>query len=117
MIRVKVMQSYDYNHFEVCLGTEDEPDYKKANELRKTAQRLTDEAIRQYKIAKELARKKDLLVGERNRLLEKVLVFKNSKPSSEWTAEEKAQVKALEDYDYWTQYDYDYEDEDEENEI
>lgn len=54
---VKIMLSYDYNHFEVALSEECE-DLKAANELRKSAQRLADEAVRQYKVAQEMAAKK-----------------------------------------------------------
>ena len=40
---VKIMRSYDYNHFEICLSDDCE-DLKAVNELRKSAQRLADEA-------------------------------------------------------------------------
>jgi len=112
MISVKVMQSYDYNHFEICLGTDDEPDIKRANELRKMAQRLTDEAVRQYKKAKELANKRYDLEIEQRRLRQEVEMLKQNKPVSEWSAEDKAKVKALEDKEYWEQYNYDYDDDD-----
>lgn len=48
---VKVMRSYDYCHFEICLSEEvDQLDNVDA--LRKEAARLADKAVEQYKTAK-----------------------------------------------------------------
>ncbi|RLE42115.1 hypothetical protein DRJ16_05260 [Candidatus Woesearchaeota archaeon] len=103
------MLSYDYNHFEVCLSSDKEMTLKEVNELRKDVQRLADEAVRQYKIAKEMAVKKTNLQHEREELEKEVLAMKQ-KPETEWTAEEKAKAKALEDKEYWERFNYDYND-------
>ena len=106
---VKIMLSYDYCHFEVCLSSDKNMTLKKINETRKDAQRLADEAVRQYKVAKNKAELKIMLKHERMRLENDVKMIKE-KPLSERTPEEKAKIKALRDKEYWKQYDYDYED-------
>jgi hypothetical protein len=45
---VKVMRSYDYCHFEVCLSLDKEMTLGEINNMRKDAARLADEAVRQY---------------------------------------------------------------------
>lgn len=50
---VKVMRSYDYCHFEVVLGSTEATTPELVDELRKTAARLADKAVEQYRIAKE----------------------------------------------------------------
>lgn len=105
---VKIMLSYDYNHFEVCIGNDNDLSITEINEMRKNAQRLADEAVRQYKIAKEKSMKRLNLEYEKNQLLNEIKRIKD-KPEPEWTASEKAQIKALEDKEYWGRYDYDYE--------
>jgi hypothetical protein len=104
------MRSYDYCHFEVCLGIDDgQPaDLKTINELRKSAQRLVDEAVRQYIHAKALEEKRLQLEWDRERLGREIERIKQY-PESEWTPEDKAKVKLLEDAD-WDQFTYDYED-------
>ena len=106
---VKIMLSYDYNHFEVCLSSDSEMDDMAVNELRKTAQRLADEAVRQYKVAKKKAELALRLEAERKYLKEEVNSF-SLMPESELTAEQRAKRKALEDEAYWNQAEYDYDD-------
>ncbi|MCK4665087.1 MAG: hypothetical protein KAT68_19620 [Bacteroidales bacterium] len=75
--------------------------------MRKQAQRLADEAVRQYAISKNKAEKRIMLVTEKLKLDEEVInIRKLSK--SEWTAEMRAKVKALEDNAYWEQCNYNY---------
>ena len=100
---VKVMNSYDYCHFEVCLGSDEDLSLEAINELRKDAQRLVDKAISQYKIAKNLI---PYQPHEHKKLQEKVQIIKENYPMSEWTPEQKATVKALDDFRF-----YDYQDE------
>lgn len=107
---VKIMLSYDYNHFEISLGNDLEMTLAEADSLRKDAQRLADKAVEQYKTAKRLAGQKANIMSEKH-LLEREIEKIKTKPESEWTATDKAKVKALQDHDYWTQYDYDYDDE------
>jgi len=98
---VKVMNSYDYCHFEICLGTDDEnTTLNQVDEMRKDAQRLVDKAVAQYKIAK-----KRILYQktERTNLEKECQIIKENYPKSEWTPQQKASIKALDDF---TWYDY-----------
>jgi hypothetical protein len=105
----KIMLSYDYCHFEITLASDEEKTLSEINEMRKEAQRLADEAVRQYKKAKQMANLRVNRMVEREGLIKEVEKIRMI-PESEWTAEQKAKVKALEDYEYWSAYDYDYED-------
>ena len=107
---VKIMLSYDYNHFEVALASDDDMTLEEIDEMRKNAQRLADKAVTQYKIAKIAAEKRAKLVREKEELEKEVALLKQTKLESEWTAEEKAKVKALEDKKYWDRHQYDYDD-------
>jgi hypothetical protein len=52
---VKVMRSHDYCHFEVALSATIDDGLERpvqVDELRKTAARLADKAVEQYKVAK-----------------------------------------------------------------
>ena len=107
---VKVMNSYDYCHFEVVLGSDQEMSFDDVDEMRKQAQRLVDKSISQYKIAKERANQRANRKWEREQLLSECKRIEE-KPEGERTAEDKAKLKALDDYAYWAEYNYDYEDE------
>ena len=103
---VKIMRSYDYNHFEVCLSTDEEMTLAQVDDMRKEAARLVDKAVEQYKIAK----------NHSVRTLDSVLqreaqAIRENFPKSEWTEEQKAKVKRAEDNAYWANRLYDYEDE------
>ena len=50
---VKIMLSHDYCHFEVALSSDAAVTPVQVNVMRKKAQFLADEAVRQYKLAKE----------------------------------------------------------------
>ncbi len=106
---VKVMNSYDYSHFEASLASDQSMTVEEINGMRKISQRLVDEAIRQYKKAKEMAQKKSNLQWERE-ILQKNVEIIQQKPKSEWTPEEKAKVKLIADRDWRSRFDYDYED-------
>jgi len=115
---VTVMNSYDYCHFEVCLPIEQGMNLDEINELRKDAQRLVDEAIHQYKIAKAARNYITFTKGEFDSISKEVKIIKENFPKSEWTPEQKATIKTLEDmefkrnlaekYDYEDDYDYGY---------
>lgn len=97
---VKVMNSYDYCHFEVALSAENMT-LEEVDALRKDAQRLVDKAIKQYKIAKRAA----VLVPDAE--MERVVKgIKEKYPESEWSPEQKAFVKEYEDRCFASQYDY-----------
>ena len=99
---VKVMNSYDYCHFEVYLGSDEDMSLKQIDDMRKDAQRLVDKAIDQYKTAKTLI---PYQPGKHKELKRLVQIIKENYPSSEWTPEQKATVKALDDFEF-----YDYQD-------
>lgn len=103
----KILLSHDYCNFEISLSGE-VTDLIEANTLRKRTQQLADEAVRQYKTAKEKASlylsdqiKKSSLKKEVDKIREK--------PVKQWTPEDKAKVKCLED-DEWERNLYRYED-------
>ncbi len=104
---VKVMNSYDYCHFEIALS-QDVDNLIDVNTLRIRAQQLVDEAVRQYKVAKEKATDYENDMRGKARLkieVDKIL----EKPKKEWSPEEKAKVKAIEDVE-WERNRYQYED-------
>ena len=104
---VKIMLSYDYCHFEVALSSDENMTLQQVNELRKDAQRLTDEAVRQYKEKKRRA-ETDWEWSHRQVLesAEKI----RQRPISEWTPGDKAIMKLLDDATWAAQRDYDYDD-------
>lgn len=107
---VKIMLSYDYCHFEIALSSEANT-VVAANELRKTAQRLADEAVRQYKQAKDEATRRanaQYQVPALKSEVEAILVL----PESERSPRQKGTVKALEDAEFAASHSYLYDDDD-----
>jgi hypothetical protein len=106
---VKVMRSYDYCHFEVCLSASDLTSPEEIDELRKTAARLADKAVTQYQIAKRNA---ELAMRDKSNL--ESIRYRHrdilEKPEGERTPEETAIVKAIEDRAHFNRPCYDYED-------
>jgi len=100
----KIMLSYDYSHFEICLSSDEDLTLKQIDGMRKDTQRLADKAVHQYKVAKREAERM-IYGGEQDRIEKEVKVIRENYPKSEWTPEQKAKVKALEDFQY-----YDYQD-------
>lgn len=107
---VKIMRSYDYCHFEVCLGTDEELTLLQVDEMRKEAARLVDKAVEQYKIAKSVRDyqcqshyKYEGLEKEVNEIIANV-------PESERTPEHKATLKKWGDYCHKMRCEYDYQD-------
>lgn len=109
---VKIMLSYDYNHFEISISEECE-DLKAVNTLRKNAQRLADEAVRQYIKAKEMAGHKASAVYEKEEFLREIKDIQ-IKPEGERTINEAATLKLYEDNVWQSQFNYDYDYEDDE---
>jgi len=105
---VKVMLSYNYNHFEasIALENEDGLEVKDIDDARKDCNRLCDKAIIQYQQAKTIENKRANKVSEKRQLEREVAEIKQ-KDKSTWTVVEKAKVKALEDHDWNLQWDYD----------
>jgi hypothetical protein len=107
---VKIMLSFDYCHFEISLSNEASTPAA-ANELRKTAQRLADEAVRQYKVSKEEASKRSEASCMLPALKSEVAEIKKLHPD-EWTPRQKGTVKALEDAEFTAAHKYGYDDDD-----
>lgn len=96
---VKVMNSYDYCHFEVALSADDIT-LEQVDILRKEAQRLVDKAIKQYKIARQIAdNMPDSYLTARVEEMKKI-------KKSERTPEQKAEIQAYEDRVFRSRYDY-----------
>ena len=113
---VKVMLSYDYCHFEVSKTIEADGLHdldegatqfltnKEIDEARKDCQRLADKAVGQYRTAKDLASKRLGNSYERMQLEREVALI-NQKKEEFITPEDKAKVKALEDYNHYNYMD------------
>lgn len=106
---VKVMLSYDYSHFESSMSLENEAglSMKEINEARKNCQRLCDNAVRQYKIYKEMA-------ANRQDGKFKMTLFENEckkiqlKDEHDRTLKEIAMLKQYENENWQAQFDYNY---------
>ena len=114
-VSAKIMLSYDYSHFEIALSADtiisDKPgEMKAANELRKKCQRLADEAVRQYKKAKEYEQLKLNDQYGFPELRKKGIAIRENFPESEWTPEQKAIIKKLRDIEYRLEHEYNYDD-------
>jgi hypothetical protein len=110
---VRVMNRYDYNHFEATLSSDDELSLNEINLMRKNAQLLVNEGIRQYKKAKESENNIMRTQWDYNNLAQKVKAIKENFPQSEWTPEQKATIKQLSDMEHErTIFDYYYDNED-----
>ena len=108
---VKVMRSYDYCHFEIALGVNDLAiTLDDVDELRKSAQRLADKAVAQYRIAKQQAEDRLANTYEVARLRDRARIIRENYPRSEWTPDQQAEVKAAEDAEFRASHEYDYED-------
>lgn len=112
MSQVRVMRSYDYNHFEVALSTEEYPDLT-PNQLRKRAQRLCDEAVRQYQKAKEMARKRAEATYERAAYLREIERIE-ALEEADRTVGQVAMLKQHQDEDWEARFEYPYDYEDDE---
>jgi len=104
--KVRVMRSYDYNHFEIELGSEEPLTIDEVNELRKTAAILVDEAIRQYKLAKAAENRREQCDWSVQRQFQEIQRIK-AKPESEWTEEEAATVVKAHASEWWKNFDED----------
>jgi len=108
---VKIMLSYDYSHFEVALSSDEDMNATEVNALRKTAQRLADEAVRQYKKAKENAELRSQDKYNKARFLLEVKAIE-AVPEQERTVGEMAILKRYQDENWEAQFDHDYDYED-----
>lgn len=104
---VKVMQSYNYCHFEASMSLENEEGIENVDidNARKDCQRLTDKAVKQYQQAKEFESKRANLRSEKS-ILEREVANIKSMPENTWSVTDKAKVKALADHNWDLQFDY-----------
>lgn len=107
---VKIMRSHDYCHFEITLSTSQDVTAKDVDEMRKTAMRLADQAVEQYKIARKVEERLLYAKGYLKRLRQDVEYIQDNIPEGERTPEHQAKIKTLADYEFQSQFEYDYED-------
>jgi len=114
IVSVKVMRSHDYCHFEVNLSSSSAATPEQVDELRKTAARLADKAVEQYKTAK---RNCELIASDaQERTWESRRIARLEEvPETERTPEDQARIKAFRDKAYIARRRFDYEDEWEES--
>ena len=110
---VKVLRSYDYNHFEFCILLADDATMKERNEARKDAERLANEAIRQYKKAKSMAELHLRSQDHKDQFLDEIRRIKD-KPNGIRTINDLAMLKQYEDETWESQFEYLYDYEDDE---
>lgn len=103
---VKIMRSYDYCHFEVALGSDEDLDLDGINDLRKQAAVLVDEAVRQYKIAKRKESEREATESSMRWQLESLERARKTAPG-ELTPEQAALLRNAEDKDFWKDYEED----------
>lgn len=110
---VRILVSYDYCHFEVSKAIQGFVDEhgtlmhltnNEIDDARKDCQRLADKAVGQYKMAKEMAAKRTGSSYERMQLEKEVAIIRQNKDEF-ITPEDKAKVKALEDYQHYNYMD------------
>lgn len=117
---VKVMRSFDYCHFEVCLSTSFEKTYPEeiqnmplvaaeVDELRKVAARLADRAVEQYKIAKANYAKRETESRDRQWEVNRMEAIRQ-KAEGDRTVREQAELKAFDDATWAASREYDYQD-------
>ncbi len=109
---VKVMRSFDYCHFEVCLtstfhGLEDQ--IATTDELRKSAARLADKAVEQYKVMKA-SYERSLNDKSTYDFYKHCADAIREKPEGDRTINEQAQMKAFDDKQWRERRAYDYQD-------
>lgn len=103
---VKVMRSYDYCHFEVTLGTDEPKTLDEINDMRQQAAILVDDAVRQYRTAKEKESVRFNAEWKKRDFLRKVEQIEK-KPKGDWTPEDAAIMRSHEDSEFWRQFEED----------
>ena len=106
------MRSHDYCHFEVSLsatiapvtGGQFKSEAQQVDDIRKTAARLADKAVEQYKIAKAAMNTVEMLTQKHS------LIQAENTAESERTPQQKAAIKYKSDKDFASRFNYDYSD-------
>lgn len=104
---IKVMNSYDFGHFEITLGLSGEVTAEIVDDARKDAQRLVDKAIDQYKKAKKYYAD-CLQVGRHIDRIKREVEAISHIPDTDRTPDQKAMIKALNDHLFFSSREYDY---------
>lgn len=104
---VKILLSTNYNNFEFSLPIHAGMSVAEMNGVRKTVQRLCDEAVRQFRQA--LKANQQLAMADPDRL-EATVKHIRATPQRWWSPEMKGAVKAWDDYCYRRENPYDYDD-------
>lgn len=109
---VKVMRSYDYCHFEVNLGTTEPISLDDVDEMRKRAARLADKAVKQYRIAKDVAEEARAAAGRTgaNGWMQPQYESALATPEADRSQNEKATIKEYQDALHASSRRYNYED-------
>ena|SRR4030067_1625475 len=108
---VKIMLSYDYCHFEICKSSDENMTDAQINDMRKDCQRLADEAVRQYKVAKSKASQRVQAKYDKEHFVRTCEAIEQ-KPEGERTINEVAMLKQLKDENWEARFDYNYDYED-----
>ena len=110
---VKIMLSYDYSHFETSMSLENDEGVtkKEIDNARKDCQRLCDKAVEQYKLAREMAEKREDAQYKMHNFkaeCERIAL----KKEGDRTLNESAMLKQYQQENWQAQFDYyyDYED-------
>lgn len=101
------MLSFDYCHFEIAKSTDQEVNNIEINEMRKDCMRLADEAIRQYKMAKIMAEKRQGAQFEKDSFEQRAKQIMR-KPEGERTVNEIAHLKQYQDEEWQSQFEFNY---------
>lgn len=113
---VKIMLSYDYSHFEINMGIQNDEgvSIKDIDNARKDCQRLADKAVSQYKTAKEKAASRTDGQYRMQNFLSQIKIIE-SKPEGDRTLNEIAMLKQYRDEDWQSQFEEKYDYDDDEN--
>ncbi len=115
---VKIMRSYDYCHFEICLGTDLDMTCQEVDTMRKSAALIVDKAVAKYMTAKRKASQRSNGPTEAAKF-EKDCLGIAQKEEGDRSPNDQAMLKQYRDEAWRDQfrYDYDYEDNDEDDRI
>lgn len=112
---VKVMQSYNYCHFEAAMSLENDNgiQVKEIDEARKTCLRLTNKAIGQYQQGKQVAANRND-AGVKIRAFKQEIELIQKKNEHDRTLREIGMLKQYEQENWEAQFEesYDYDDDD-----
>ena len=111
------MRSFDYCHFEVELASDQPLEVLEIDSMRKVCALLVDEAVRQYRIAKECEARRASKQFECQQFIAACERLKATVPQSQLTVEQAAMLRAYADRSFLRDFDqerYLYEDEERE---